>query len=349
MNEDEFLSESDEVEDPITEALVARFLAGGIRAPETILSTSLDAVRAPRADERSGASLAVIEAASWPVASAPASTWRRPVMIVVATFSTVALAAVVHQTWRLFQVEPAHSVSAPSSSLASSRGPQQSAPGAPRSDSITPSPASGETLQERSPQSSFVSVGQPVNRESVTAPLVVAERLVSNSPDRGEPPSAPAGEPADNPAPITVVGSVDSPVTPPDQTAASSVSGVASVTGATSVARTSVQTDAIQRALARYQAAFSRLDVEGVRRVWPGVDRDNLVKAFAQVREESLTFEACAIDVSGATAVASCGGTTSYVPRVGNRGVRVERQQWRISLRESAQDWVVESVEVRPR
>jgi hypothetical protein len=73
-----------------------------------------------------------------------------------------------------------------------------------------------------------------------------------------------------------------------------------------------------------------------------------MAKAFDQLREENLTFESCAISVFGQTATAVCVGTTSYVPKVGNKSARVDRQQWLISLRQAADAWVIDTVEVRP-
>jgi hypothetical protein len=105
-------------------------------------------------------------------------------------------------------------------------------------------------------------------------------------------------------------------------------------------------TSAIQRTLAQYQRAFSQLDVAAVRQVWPTVDGKALARAFDQLRQENLTFDSCAVGVDGRTAVASCAGTTQYVPKVGSKSTRVERQQWRISLRQAADAWVIDTVEV---
>jgi hypothetical protein len=103
---------------------------------------------------------------------------------------------------------------------------------------------------------------------------------------------------------------------------------------------------AIQRALGQYQSAYSQLDVAAVRRLWPTVDGKALAKAFDQVRQENLTFDSCDVGVYGRTAVASCAGTTQYVPKVGSKSTRVERQQWRISLSQATDAWVIDKVEV---
>lgn len=105
-------------------------------------------------------------------------------------------------------------------------------------------------------------------------------------------------------------------------------------------------TAAIERTLQGYQSAFSRLDVDGVRQVWPSVDQKALAKAFDQLRREDLKFENCKVTVTGANAVAACGGTTEYVPKIGSKSPRVERHQWRISLQQVAERWVVRGVDV---
>ena len=108
-------------------------------------------------------------------------------------------------------------------------------------------------------------------------------------------------------------------------------------------------TGEVDRALARYQAAFSQLDVEAVRQIWPTADWKALGKAFAQLEEEKLTFESCKVSVGGRKATAACSGTTRYVPRVGSKSARVERHEWNLSLREAANGWVVDSVEIGRR
>lgn len=105
-------------------------------------------------------------------------------------------------------------------------------------------------------------------------------------------------------------------------------------------------TAAIQRTLQGYQSAFSRLDVNAVRQVWPSVDQKALAKAFDQLKSEDLTLENCKVTVTGANAVAACGGKTEYVPKIGSKTARVERHQWRISLQQVADRWVVHQVDV---
>jgi len=112
------------------------------------------------------------------------------------------------------------------------------------------------------------------------------------------------------------------------------------------IASTVTPATAIERTLQGYQSAFSRRDVNAVRQVWPSVDQKALAKAFDQLRSEDLTLENCKVTVNGANAVAACGGKTEYVPKIGSKSPRVERHQWRISLQQVAERWVVRGVDV---
>ena len=64
------------------------------------------------------------------------------------------------------------------------------------------------------------------------------------------------------------------------------------------------------------------------RAVWPTVDAKALGRAFDQLQQQTLEFDECAIAVTGARAVASCGGNARYVPKVGNKSPRTEARQW---------------------
>jgi hypothetical protein len=140
---------------------------------------------------------------------------------------------------------------------------------------------------------------------------------------------------------VSVEPRPSAPAPPADRAAALSPAGAAVVTPPAVTPNA-----AIERTLKGYQAAFSRLDVAAVREVWPSVDGRALARAFDQLHSEDLTFDSCQVTVTGATAVAACGGTTEYVPKVGSKSPRVERNRWRISLLRSADQWVVTKVDV---
>ena len=106
-------------------------------------------------------------------------------------------------------------------------------------------------------------------------------------------------------------------------------------------------TQVIQRVLEDYRFAFNQLDVDSAHQIWPTVDRKALSRAFDQLEQQDLELETCDVSVTGARAVASCSGTARYVPKVGTRKERIERRQWRFTLRQANGLWVIDSVDAR--
>jgi hypothetical protein len=74
------------------------------------------------------------------------------------------------------------------------------------------------------------------------------------------------------------------------------------------------------------------------------VNEGALAAAFAGLESQNVTFDACEIDVRGATANASCRGRARYVVKVGSREPRTEPRSWQIALRRTGEDWVIDSV-----
>jgi hypothetical protein len=100
--------------------------------------------------------------------------------------------------------------------------------------------------------------------------------------------------------------------------------------------------------LGRYRNAFNDLNAAAAQQVWPTVNQRTLDRAFGQLQEQNLWFNKCAIAVKGVLAEASCNGTTSFVPRVGNRALQSQERQWNFSLRKADKgDWLIQNVEVR--
>jgi hypothetical protein len=96
--------------------------------------------------------------------------------------------------------------------------------------------------------------------------------------------------------------------------------------------------------LEQYASAYGRLDARAARRIWPTVNEGALAAAFAGLESQNVTFDACEIDVQGATANASCRGRARYVVKVGSREPRTEPRSWQIALRRTGEDWVIDSV-----
>jgi Zn finger protein HypA/HybF involved in hydrogenase expression len=81
--------------------------------------------------------------------------------------------------------------------------------------------------------------------------------------------------------------------------------------------------------------------------VWPTVNQQNLNRAFERLQQQEVSFEGCKINVNDARAEATCHGTASYVPRVGNRTLRVDRREWRFSMVKVREEWLIGAVEAR--
>ncbi len=104
---------------------------------------------------------------------------------------------------------------------------------------------------------------------------------------------------------------------------------------------------AIYAVLERYQTAFSQLDTNAVRAIWPGLNASALERAFGQVERQAVRFSACSVAIIGAGATARCQGSASYVPKVGSRTERVNTRRWQIDLRKSGDDWRIVALDSR--
>jgi hypothetical protein len=114
------------------------------------------------------------------------------------------------------------------------------------------------------------------------------------------------------------------------------------------VSRTSASdTGAIQDVLGRYRSAFNELDAGAASAIWPSLDTKALRRAFEHLEQQNLVFDTCQIAVTEARAVASCGGTARYVPRVGNKTLRDDRRHWEFNLRKIDDVWLIDTVSAR--
>jgi hypothetical protein len=100
--------------------------------------------------------------------------------------------------------------------------------------------------------------------------------------------------------------------------------------------------------LERYRHAYATLSASGIESVWPTVNTGNLQRAFNQLSEQSIAFDSCTITVNAATrAAASCGGRTSFVPKVGSRTTRSQARRWDFQLSRSDGYWIIDRVDTR--
>lgn len=111
--------------------------------------------------------------------------------------------------------------------------------------------------------------------------------------------------------------------------------------------RTANDEAAIRRALEGYRSAYNTLNASGARAVWPSVDVATLSKAFEQLESQSLEFSSCQIAVTGDSARAVCGGSASFVPKVGRRSPRRDSREWRFTMQRSNDRWVIGRMDMR--
>ena len=104
---------------------------------------------------------------------------------------------------------------------------------------------------------------------------------------------------------------------------------------------------AVCTVLARYAAAYDRLDAPAAQAVWPSVDAVALTRAFEGLAEQHVTLSACTVDVRGSSARASCTGSARWAPKVGDGAVRTERRAWTFDLSRTGTGWQIESARVR--
>jgi hypothetical protein len=113
------------------------------------------------------------------------------------------------------------------------------------------------------------------------------------------------------------------------------------------VSARAVDEGAVKAVLERYRTAYSTLDANGARGVWPSVDVRALTRAFDQMESQAIRFDRCDVAVSDNRANATCSGDASYVPKVGNRSTRTTSRQWNFELRRNGDRWIISEVQTR--
>jgi hypothetical protein len=100
----------------------------------------------------------------------------------------------------------------------------------------------------------------------------------------------------------------------------------------------------VKQVLQRYRSAYDGLDAQSAQAVFPAVNQAALARAFDGLESQTLTFDACEVQLRGEAAVAICRGTARYVPKIGSREPRVEPRVWNFSLRKTTGgDWSIDS------
>jgi hypothetical protein len=99
--------------------------------------------------------------------------------------------------------------------------------------------------------------------------------------------------------------------------------------------------------LRHLQVAYERRDATLAKAVWPTVNERALARAFDGLRSQSVTFDRCRLNVTGADGEVECRGVTTYVTRVGSQDRRTESRQWKFRVQKGADSWLIVSANAR--
>jgi hypothetical protein len=99
----------------------------------------------------------------------------------------------------------------------------------------------------------------------------------------------------------------------------------------------------VRNVLQQYRSAYQDLSAERAHAIWPDVNEPALQRAFQALESQTLTFDACDVQLRGSSATATCRGTTQYVPKFGSREPRVEPRIWNFTLQKAGEAWQIAS------
>lgn len=131
--------------------------------------------------------------------------------------------------------------------------------------------------------------------------------------------------------------------------ASTSTASAAMVALPTPPARRIDENSAVRTVLHRYADAYSRLDASAAQEVYPEINRAALSRAFDSLASQDITLGTCAVDVSGASARATCAGAATWAPKVGGGGARTEQRNWTFQLAKAGEDWQIVNARVQNR
>lgn len=103
---------------------------------------------------------------------------------------------------------------------------------------------------------------------------------------------------------------------------------------------------AVRATLARYEAAYSGLNVSAARAVWPAVDARALARAFDGLSSQRVALEQCDVRVNGGAAQATCSGRAEWTPKVGG-GERRQNRRWAFELTNAGGTWQIVRADAR--
>jgi hypothetical protein len=103
----------------------------------------------------------------------------------------------------------------------------------------------------------------------------------------------------------------------------------------------------VREVLNKYADAYTALDAYAVRDVWPTVNESALGRAFEGLVSQTVRLQGCKISVTGIRAQAVCGGTASWLPRIGGGKAREARRTWTFALAQRDRQWAIVTAEMR--
>ncbi len=106
---------------------------------------------------------------------------------------------------------------------------------------------------------------------------------------------------------------------------------------------------AVRGVLNKYATAYSHLDANAAQQVYPAVNRSALSRAFDSLASQQVSLERCSVDVRGAIAHATCAGSATWSPKIGNGGMRTDARNWTFQLAKAGTDWQIVSARVQNR
>ncbi len=121
----------------------------------------------------------------------------------------------------------------------------------------------------------------------------------------------------------------------------------ADTTGTSGAEEREAAEQSISRTLGAYAQAYTALNASAVKRVWPTVNDEALRNAFGQLQAQRIAFSDCTIDVRGLHAAATCTGSATYVPKVGNSRRLSVSHRWEFALRKVVDMWVIEAATIK--
>jgi hypothetical protein len=104
----------------------------------------------------------------------------------------------------------------------------------------------------------------------------------------------------------------------------------------------------VRSILDKYAEAYTRLDADAAKAVWPSVNRAALSRAFNGLNEQRIAFNDCSVNVRSTEARATCSGSTTWEPKIGG-GPHTDTRRWAFDLEKSADGWIIRDARVQNR